>query len=216
MRPLVLVAAGGLAREVVEAVRAAQPGRDLRVVDDDPARRGDALHGAPVVGGTETVAALGDVEVVVCAGHGAVRRRLVDRLLASGVDRRQFATVVHPAVSVPVNCRIGAGSVLLAGVVLTSDVVVGEHVVVMPNVTLTHDVVVDDYATLCAGVSLGGGVRVGPAAYLGMNAAVRQGLRVGAGATLGMAAALTKDLPAGETWTGVPARNTTATMRQAS
>lgn len=211
-----LVAASGLAREVVEAVRAAEPERDLRVLDDDPARCGDALHGAPVVGGTAAAGTLGDVELVVCAGHGGVRRRLVDRLLAAGIERRQFATVVHPAVSVPANCRIGAGSVLLAGVVLTSDVVVGDHVVAMPHVTLTHDVVVDDFATLCAGVSLGGGVRVGAAAYLGMNASVRQGLRVGAGSTLGMAAALTKDLPAGETWTGVPARPTTATMRQAS
>ncbi|KQW48829.1 acetyltransferase [Nocardioides sp. Root1257] len=205
MRPLILVAAGGLAREVVEAVRAADPGRAVRVVDDDPALLRSSLHGAPVVGGLYAVHELDDHEVVVCAGNGRTRRFLVDRLLAIGVEPSRFATIVHPSVEVPASCRIGAGSVLLAQVALTSDVRIGDHVVVMPQVTLTHDVVVEDYATLCAGVSLGGGVRVGAAAYVGMNATARQAVALGSGSTLGMGAALLQDLPVGETWAGVPA-----------
>ena len=206
MTPLVLVAACGRAREVLEAVRAAEPDREVAVVDDDPARHGSRVLGAPVVGGLDDLRAFGHVEVVVCAGHGRVRRRLVERLLAIGVRSRQFVPIVHPGVHVPPSCRIGAGSVLLAGVVLTADVVVGDHVVVMPQVTLTHDDVLEDFATICAGVSLGGSVVVGSAAYVGMNASVREGLRVGPDATLGMGAVLLQDLPAGETHVGVPAR----------
>lgn len=205
MRPLVLVAAGGLGREVAEAARAADRRRVLHVVDDDPALTGSSILGAPVVGGLDAVLALDDHEVVVCAGSGSTRRVLVDRLLALGVEPWRFATVVHPSVHVPASCRVGAGSVLLAQVALTSDVWIGEHVVAMPHVTLTHDVVVDDYATLCAGASLGGGVHVGSAAYVGMNASARQAVALGSGSTLGMGAVLLQDLPAGQTWAGVPA-----------
>jgi sugar O-acyltransferase (sialic acid O-acetyltransferase NeuD family) len=204
---VVLVAAGGLARETWAALRAGSFDGSAVVLDDDPTRWGSTIGGAPVVGGLEDVKRYDDHTVVVCAGRGAVRRRLVDRLAGLGIGEDRFGSVVHPQATVGEGCTVGAGSILLAGVVLTADVVVGRHVVAMPHVTLTHDVVLGDYATLAAGVSLAGGVHVGAGAYLGMNASVRERVSVGADATLGMGAALITDLPAGETWTGVPARH---------
>ncbi len=205
MERLLLVAAGGLARETLAVVRALGRFDTIRVLDDDPHLWGSTLDGVPVVGGLEEVKR-DDADVVVCAGRGTVRRRLVARLRELGVSDDRYARVVHPAVDVPPGCEVGAGSILLAQVVLTADVTVGRHVVAMPHVTLTHDDVVEDYATLCAGVTLGGEVRIGAAAYLGMSSSVRERLAVGTEATLGMGSALLRDLPPGQTWAGVPAR----------
>jgi sugar O-acyltransferase (sialic acid O-acetyltransferase NeuD family) len=202
---LVLVAASGLALEALQVVRASGQLEDVVVVDDDHARWGSSLGGAPVVGGLDEIRRRGDHHVLVCAGRGRAREAIVDRLAGLGVAADRYLTVVHPSVDLVPDCVVGRGSILLAGVVLTANVRVGDHVVAMPNVTLTHDGVVEDYATICAGVSLGGRVRVGRGAYLGMNASVREGLAVGPGATLGMGAALTVDLPARQTWVGVPA-----------
>ncbi|GAA1822256.1 NeuD/PglB/VioB family sugar acetyltransferase [Microlunatus capsulatus] len=204
---VILVAAGGLAREVVAALETSTDLKVVGLVDDDPVRHGTTVGGHPVLGGTEALHDHSEALLVLCAGRGQGRRALAERLARDGVSADRWATVVDPSVRVPDSCRVGSGSVLLAGVVLTSDVVVGRHVVVMPQVTLTHDDEVEDYATLCAGVRLGGGVRVGSAAYLGMSSSVRQGVEVGAGATLGMGAVLLQDLPAGQTWAGVPARS---------
>jgi sugar O-acyltransferase (sialic acid O-acetyltransferase NeuD family) len=204
--PLVLVGAGGLAREVLAMVRRHGPHQVVGVVDDAPATHGGDVDGVPVLGGLDALASWPDADLLVCVGRGSNRSALVDRLSAAGVEPGRFATVVHPSVEVPKGCTLGVGSVLLAGVVLTAAVSVGSHVVVMPNVTLTHDDRIEDFATLAAGVSLGGGVVVGAGAYVGMNASVRERVRVGAGATLGMGAALLTDLPDGGTWAGVPAR----------
>ena len=206
MGGLLLVAAGGLAREVLAVVRAQTPSRPVWVLDDKPELRGTTLDGAPVIGGLEEVKEYDDAQLVVCAGAGVTRRRLVARLTEFGVTEDRYASVLHPTVAVPGGCMVGAGSILLAQVALTADVRVGSHVVAMPQVTLTHDDVVDDCSTLCAGVSLGGEVSVGSGAYIGMNAGVRERLRVGVDATVGMGAVVLSDVPDGETWAGNPAR----------
>jgi sugar O-acyltransferase (sialic acid O-acetyltransferase NeuD family) len=204
--PLILVAASGLAREVLALVRSHGEYEVVGILDDDEARHGTTLDGVPVLGGLAAVVDHPGPELLVCAGRGFSRERIVERLDQLGVTPIRYATVVHRSVEVPRGCEVGIGSIVLAGAVLTAAVTVGSHVVVMPNVTLTHDCVLQDFSTVCAGVALGGSVVVGRTAYVGMNASVRENVRVGEGATLGMGAALLVDQPDGETWAGVPAR----------
>lgn len=203
---LVLLAASGLAREVMASVATAGLFDIVGVLDDDPDRRGTAVGSATVIGAIADAVDHPGAQFVVCAGRGAVRERIVSRLAELGIGADRYATVIDPTAVVPAGCTVGTGSILLAQVVLTADVAVGQHAVLMPQVVLTHDNRVDDYATMCAGVALGGNVRVGRAAYLGMNSSVRQNVRVGALATLGMGSVLLRDLPPGRTWAGVPAR----------
>lgn len=205
MSNLVLVAASGLAREVL-ALLHAQGRRVEALLDDDPDLHGQSVDGVPVAGGLEMVKEHAGAELLVCAGKGSARRRIVHRLNGLGVEPDRFAAVVHPSVEMPRDCTLGRGTIVLAHAVLTTNVHIGEHVVVMPHVTLTHDNVVEDFATLCSGVTLGGGVRVGSGAYLGMGSCVRERVTVGRDSLLGMGAALVGDLPAHQTWAGVPAR----------
>lgn len=202
---IVLVAASGLAREALAAIRAAGEYQVAGIFDDDTSLHGSAIDGAPVLSGIDDAGWVNGARPLLCAGSGQVRALLEARLARQGIAEADYATVVHPSVRVPATCEVGAGTILLSGVVLTTAVTLGHHVVAMPQVTFTHDDAVADFATFAAGVSLGGTVTVGRAAYLGMNSSVRQQLEVGAGATLGMGATLLQDLPPGETWVGVPA-----------
>lgn len=210
MTPLILVGAGGFARETAEAVRAVNevaPTFDLLgFVDDDPSRAGTHVDGLPVLGPVASIAGHPGARVVVCTGSPAdytSRRRLVDRL---DLPAARYATVVHPAAVVPRSAQLGPGTVVLATAVLTTAVHVGAHVALMPGVVLTHDDVVGDYATFGSGARLAGGARVGEGAYVGAGALVREHCTVGAWSLLGMGAVLTVDLPPGEVWAGVPAR----------
>jgi sugar O-acyltransferase (sialic acid O-acetyltransferase NeuD family) len=203
---LILIAASGLAREVLATVRDSGQFDVVGILDDDPGRAGTTMDGSHILGPVSDALNYPDAKVVVCVGAGGGRAGIVERLAGLGFPDRRYATVVDASVRLPEGCRIGHGNILLGHVTLTADVTIGNHVVVMPGVTLTHDDVVEDFATFAAGVSLGGGVRVGRAAYLGMNSCVRERTAVGAGATVGMGAVVLADVPAGETWVGVPAR----------
>jgi sugar O-acyltransferase (sialic acid O-acetyltransferase NeuD family) len=203
--PLVLLAASGLAREVLAALEDRSELEVRGILDDAPNLQASAVGASQVVGTLDQVGEHGDAQLLVCAGSGRSRAAIVARLRHLGIDDDRYATVVHPTAVVPRTCRVGQGSILLAGTVLTGDVMVGQHVVAMPHVTLTHDDRVEDFVTLCAGVSLGGSVHVDAWAYLGMNSSVREHTTVGAGSVLGMGSVLLRDLPDGETWVGVPA-----------
>ncbi|MDG4764277.1 NeuD/PglB/VioB family sugar acetyltransferase [Solwaraspora sp. WMMD406] len=210
MRDLVIVGAGGFARETaaaVAAINAVSPTWRLRgFLDDDPALHGTRRVDVPVIGGTDLVGELADAAVVVCVGNPRnyrSRQRLVERF---GLPPQRYATIVHPSARVGVGCVVGEGSVLLAGVDLTAEVSVGAHVAVMPQVVLTHDNVIGPYATIASGVRLGGGVRLGDGVYVGAGALLRDGVSVGAWSQLGMGSVALRDVPAGEVWVGAPAR----------
>jgi sugar O-acyltransferase (sialic acid O-acetyltransferase NeuD family) len=213
---LVIVGAGGFARETAQAVRdlaaaeraAGRPARWrlLGHLDDDPALHGVDADGVPVLGPSGLVHELPDARVVVCVGSPrdqASRARLVRRL---GVPEERYATIVHPAAAVSGSSSVGPGSVLLAHCALTAAVRVGRHVAVMPHTVLTHDDVVEDFVTLASGVRLGGGVRVEHGAYVGSGALVREYAVVGAWSLVGLGSTVLGDVPPGEVWVGGPAR----------
>lgn len=208
MTTLILIAASCLAREVIAMERSMGRYDELLLVDDDPTLWGTAVDGVRVAGAVELTADT-EGDLVICVGGGRGRKALAARLGDLGVGTSRYARIIHPSVEVPPGCTVGHGTILLSSVVMTAGVHVHRHVVAMPHVTLTHDDVVRDFATLCAGVTLGGNVTIGEAAYVGMNSSVRQRVEVGPDAVLGMGAVLLEDLPAGETWAGVPARSVT-------
>ncbi|MFI6247671.1 acetyltransferase [Streptomyces sp. NPDC051016] len=206
MTGLVIVGAGGFARETAQAVADAGEFKLLGHLDDNPALHGTDVDGVPVLGGCDLVHELTGARVVICVGNPrdyAARARLVRRL-ALPADR--YATVIHPTASVSATSEIGPGTVLLAHCALTAAVRVGAHVAVMPQVVLTHDDVVEDFATLTSGVRLGGGARLERGAYVGSGALVREGTTVGAWSLVGMGSAVLGDVPPGEVWVGSPAR----------
>ena len=210
LQPLYLLGAGGLGEETAEAVRAcnaARPTWDLRgFLDDDPSRHGSTLVGLPIVGPMELLHDERDASAVACIarpGDGSSRARLVQRL-ALGDDR--WATVLHPRASVPDSATVGAGTVLLADVVLTASVSIGRHCMVMPQVVLTHGDVVEDHCTIASGARVGGRARLREGCYLGAGALVREDRTIGRGALVGMGSVVLTDVPDGETWVGNPAR----------
>src|SRR5215472_12605583 len=126
---LVIVGAGGFAREAAQAVaavnaRGAADGwgpawRLLGFLDDDPLMTGRVVDGVTVLGGSDLLDALGDVRVVVCVGNPNnyfARAAIVRRL---GLPEDRYAVIVHPSAQISASSSVGPGSVILAQCVLT-------------------------------------------------------------------------------------------------
>lgn len=208
MKDLVIIGAGGFGREVawlVEEINRRRPTwRLLGFIDEDEGKRGRTLNGYPVLGDFSAVGRLPQGLAAVCAvGDPAAKERLVGEAVKAGLT---FVNLIHPNVAVSPWVELGVGVIVCEGVVMTTNIVIGNHVSINPGCGLGHDVTIKDYTTLLWHVDLGGGARVGRGCLLGTKATVLPGVTVGKGTVVGAGAVVTRDLPPRCTAVGLPAK----------
>jgi UDP-3-O-[3-hydroxymyristoyl] glucosamine N-acyltransferase len=100
--------------------------------------------------------------------------------------------------------EIGANSTIDRGSI--DDTVVGDGTKIDNLVQIGHNVRVGRLCLLAAQVGVAGSCRVEDGAVLGGQVGLAGHLTVGAGARLAAQAGVISDVPAGETWSGYPAR----------
>lgn len=178
--------------------------RPLGYLDDDAALLGRKLVDIPVMG---PIAALSDIShdasVIVAIGDNRTRKRVFEQLASSGA---RFASVRHPTAIVAPDVRIGAGSMLCAGVIVNVGSVIGHDVILNTGVTVDHHSNLGDHVHLAPGVRMGGGVTVDEGALIGVGASVLPAGHVGAWSVVGGGACVTERVAPAVTVVGVPAR----------
>jgi len=198
-RDLIVVGAGGHAKVVVAAARAAGF-RVVAISDDVRLRWGDRLLGIAVSGPTEPVLQDARARVVLAIGANAVRRRM------AATARCRFVTVIHPSAIIDPTVQLGAGSVVFAGAVIQPDTAIGAHAIVNTAASIDHDCVLGEAVHVAPGARLAGNVTLGDEVFLGIGAVVIPGITIGARTIVGAGAAVVRDLPADVVAVGVPAR----------
>lgn len=213
---LVVVGAGGFGREVLDVVdavnaSAADPVWTIAGVVDDRPTEANLAHlrtrGVAHLGTTSDLVD-GDradrpTHYVVGIGNPTVRRAIVERLDAAGLSP---AALVHPSVTHGFDVELGPGSILCAGVRLTTHIRIGRHVHLNLNATVGHDTTIGDYVSVNPLSSISGDCVIEDEVLIGVAGVVLNGLRVGRSSVVGGSACVVKDVPPGVVVKGIPAR----------
>lgn len=205
MKDLVIVGAGGHAREMhqcVLAINRRQPTWNFLGFVDDFATASD-VAACPVLGPGSWLRGR-DCSVLVAIGAPAVRRKVVRELLAEGVS--EFATIVHPSAQIGNSVRLGAGCMVGAGGILTADIEIGQHAIINTGAVVSHDCRVGDFCTIAPMSCLCGAVQLGEGAELGAGVTVVPGVSLGAWSMAGAGTTLVRDVAPNETVVGAPNR----------
>jgi sugar O-acyltransferase (sialic acid O-acetyltransferase NeuD family) len=209
MLHLVIVGAGDHGRTALETTKAcnavAARYQVLGYVDDDPAKQGREVGGAPVLGGLDWIERCGrdGYRYVLALASCPAKRTLADRLERF---RLTFETLVHPTATIGSGVDLGRGTIIGAGAVIAFDTVIGDHVTVNLNSTIGHDCVVGTFSTVAPGANVAGKVKLGEGCDIGLNAAVGKGVHVGEWSSVGAGTVVVKDVPPHRQVFGNPAR----------
>lgn len=207
MKPIFIIGAGGLGREV-KALISRLPEWQVAGFYDDAFSQGMSIAGVPCLGGIDRLMVQTDLmmEVVLAIGDPRVKLRLMQRL----VDARHlhFPALVDPSAILLDRQQIktGQGSILCAGATLTTCISIGRNCLINLNVTIGHDTQIGDGCSIMPGANLAGGVVLGRSILVGSGANILNGVVVGDFARIGAGAVVLQDVAANTTVTGVPAK----------
>jgi sugar O-acyltransferase (sialic acid O-acetyltransferase NeuD family) len=207
---IVVYGGGGHGKTLVDLLRRLNTYRIVGIVDDGiPA--GTVIMGLPVLGGVEALPELYQqgvrlaVNAVGGIGNLASRVRVFQRLAEAGFVCPALA---HPSAVVEASAVLAPGVQVFAQAYVGSEARVGFGSIVNTGAIVSHDCVLGDYVNLSPGAILAGEVQVGPGTLVGMGATVNLQVKIGAGARIGNGATVKADVPekgivkAGSIWPG--------------
>lgn len=203
---IVVYGAGGHAKVVLDVLEKVGTCAIVGLLDDSAELAGDTRSGYRVLGGRAHFRELiqdGVRGMVVALGDNFRRREVFDAARASGFE---LVAAIHPSALLGSRVKIGAGSLLVAGVVVNVDAEIGDNVIVNTSASVDHDCRIGAHAHLSPGVRLAGRVTVGEFTHIGIGAVVLPNLTIGKRCIVGAGSVVREDVPDGMVVAGNPAK----------
>lgn len=197
--------AGGFGREV-RAWLGNIPEWEVAGFLDDGIKEGTIVDGIRCLGGWQALKGMnGNPNVVLGLGDPRTKERIATEMGTLGTV--QFPVLVHPGAILldRASMSFGEGTLICAGCVLTTGIVLGKHVLLNLLVTVGHFAKIGSYSSLMPGVNVAGDVELMDNVYVGSGACFINAVKVGKGAVVGSGAVVLKEVPPDTTVVGVPA-----------
>jgi len=206
MKDIVIIGAGGFGREVAWLIedinKVNREWNIIGFVDDNEKIKGTKINGYEVIGNVEW---LRDKELyIICAiGDTVVKKGIIQKFNES---KCKFPRLIHPSAIYSNTVKIGEGSVICAGVIVTVNIQIGKHVIINLDSTVGHDCIIGDFSTIAPSVNVSGCVIVEESVNIGTGTAIIEGRHIGNNSVIGAGSVVVKDIPRNCTAVGSPAK----------
>ena len=209
MKPLLIIGAGGVGREatlIVEAINRVHPTWDLLGFIDDFTAVGTEYNGISVLGPLDILTQYKEPIYVVCAiANYTVKKKIIMKI-KEFYPWVKFAKLIHPKVDLNPFMSIGEGCIIYQQVMMTVDVILGDHVIVCASTGIGHDSVIKDYCDILWNCNISGHVTLEEGCFIGSGATIVQGLKIGPQTKVGAGSVVLKSTYGYCTVVGVPAK----------
>ena len=187
----VIIGAGGFAREVQAEVNK-QYGNTLKMYVDDQYWVEGLFRISEFDPESQTA--------LIAVGSPADKKTLLAKL----PENTTFWNYISPRAYVG-DLKMGTGNFICAGVIITTNVSIGNHVHLNLQTTIGHDSVIGDFSTTAPSVNISGNVNVGSGVYLGTKCCIREKLSICDDVIVGMNSGVVTNIVESGIYVGTPA-----------
>lgn len=199
--------ADGHAKVVLEILLAMKQFDIAGFIDDDESKIGETIRGYEVIGTMqqlpELMKKLAISKGIVAIGHNAMRRKLTQKLIHSGIE---VINAIHPTAHFDSDVQIGYGCYIAQGVIVVTGTKIGNSVNIHTAASIDHDNIIEDGANIAPGVHTAGRVTICKDAFLGTGTIVIPDIVIGEAAITGAGSVVVKNVDFYTQVIGIPAK----------
>ena len=180
MKELVIVAAGGCGREVLQWAKDINKAENRwhikGFIDDNLSALEGLTCDVPVLSTVDGYEIRPEDEFVCCIGSSAARKLVTEKLKAKGAV---FTTLIHPTAVIADSCTLGEGVIVYPFALISDNAHVGDGCIINMYSSVAHDAVLGEYCTVSAHCDVTGKCRLGDRVFMGSTSHVVPGTRIG-------------------------------------
>jgi len=203
---LVIIGAGGLAREVYDLAMVCyedNPDFSVKGFLSKETSNIEAL-GYPKALASSADYQIEEGDVFFCAiGDVKRRKKVVERILEKG---GRFINLIHPTASISPSVKLGVGIAIKSYCVISSDVSIGDFTYLQSSVIMGHDVKIGKYCQINSLSFFAGYAEIKDCVTVNAGAKLIQNVKVEDNAVIGMGSVVLTKVKEGTTVFGMPAK----------
>lgn len=208
MKKVFVIGSSGHAKVVIDIIEKEGKHQIIGLLSRDQAA-GEFVFGYEILGKQEELSALLKTHpadgIFVAVGDNATRAKVAE-FLKENHPQLEIASAIHPSAIIGRDVTIGAGTVIMAGVVINPSSQIGRYCIINTHASIEHDCTLADFASLAPNVTTGGDCQIGAYSAIGISATLLHGIQIGEETVIGANALVNKNIPPLTVAYGTPAK----------
>lgn len=202
---LAIYGAGGLAREIFDAVQSRRETCWEEIIFIDDYGKNAFLYDHRVISFSkfENCYDIVDVEFIIGVGEPSTRALLFSKIQRKGFS---FVTILHATAVISESSIIGKGVYVGPFSFISSNTIISDNVIIQPHAMVGHDTQIGHSSVISTNAVLAGNCTVGERTFIALSVSVEQKTNIGDDSIIGMASCVNKDIPSNVIAMGYPVR----------
>lgn len=200
-KKLIIIGAGGHGRVVQDVALSMGKWDEILFLDEGVKENGFDMKtiGKP----EDAFSYIKEADVFVAIGDNNKRKKMVLDLLKKGAS---VPALIHKSAVLGKDVTAERGSVIMAGVAVNCNSVIGKGAIINTGVTLDHDNIIGDFSHISPGATLAGTVKIGEGSWIGTGSSLINNIEITEGCIIGAGSVVIRDIKEPGTYVGVPAK----------